>query len=619
MAWNYEVTKSYGALTTAQKKENALMFFTYFKGYMTLQAIAGILGNIERESQLNPGQIEGDSEYNVGWDDDSRGHGFIQWTGKKNVNNPLLDWQWLTDNNKNWFDGEVQCFRIKCEGENSEGADGTFYPSVTYPEYNYTWSEFCALTDVAEATKAYLHERERAGVSALQERLDSANEWYNFLLEEAECFTPRLDTEEDLISNPIYKAKTYGGYNNYRARKDFSDHEGYGYYVKRDKYDDIETEYKGHERLDDTKTVLPNCTGYAWGRAHEIMGGDPANIPKLPNANAANWYGANHGYERSETTPKLGAIACWSGGAGHVAVVEQINRDTEGKLESIVVSESGYYGGFSHSPRYYYINSLDAKYLTKGAIRSNTLYFQGYIYIPCIGMDTVEAVPAITKPEVVQINEDSTLISCRITSGVPKELFCSYTKTGSGITEILTLSPSQIDTSGFFNFELTGLSPNTQYEFYITAKNNGGSINTETVTFKTLVSLPKPVEELIISTDNKYRLSSSLFNADFKAPSSWGSTINITTRGYRIYLISNGRRLNFFEKIFKNNANESFSFTPNNFLGQNVKTGENLQIGVESFVELSNGERLYSKMVGSNVVYLLEKDFEAYLKAYQTT
>ena len=54
----------------------------------------------------------------------------------------------------------------------------------------------------------------------------------------------------------------------------------------------------------------------------------------------------NDGYKRG-STPKLGAIACWSlgvvgignDGAGHVAVVEQINSDG-----SIIVSESNYGG-----------------------------------------------------------------------------------------------------------------------------------------------------------------------------------------------------------------------------------------------------------------------------------
>lgn len=86
---------------------------------------------------------------------------------------------------------------------------------------------------------------------------------------------------------------------------------------------------------------LPNCTCYAFGRFWELTGG---TMPSLSWGNAEEWYGKTDGYSRGQT-PKLGAIACWrkgaagvsSDGAGHVAIVEQINADG-----SIVTSDSGY-------------------------------------------------------------------------------------------------------------------------------------------------------------------------------------------------------------------------------------------------------------------------------------
>lgn len=86
---------------------------------------------------------------------------------------------------------------------------------------------------------------------------------------------------------------------------------------------------------------LPNCTCYAFGRFWELTGGE---MPSLSWGNAENWYGKSDGYSRG-TTPKLGAVICWrvgavgngSDGAGHVAIVEQINADG-----SIVTSESGW-------------------------------------------------------------------------------------------------------------------------------------------------------------------------------------------------------------------------------------------------------------------------------------
>ena len=117
-------------------------------------------------------------------------------------------------------------------------------------------------------------------------------------------------------------------------------------------------------------SVLPNCVGYAWGRARELLGKDP----KLSRANAENWYGHNDGYERG-ATPRLGAIACWrrgkagvaSDGAGHVAVVEQINADG-----SILVSNSDYGG------RRFYTQTYKAPNYAIGG----TYVFQGFIYLP---------------------------------------------------------------------------------------------------------------------------------------------------------------------------------------------------------------------------------------------
>lgn len=91
--------------------------------------------------------------------------------------------------------------------------------------------------------------------------------------------------------------------------------------------------------------VLANCVGYAAGRFNEIIGaGKFVYYQYAPNAECfykfAGQYGLATGAE-----PRAGAIAVWSkgspdnpnDGAGHVAIVEQINSDG-----SIITSESGY-------------------------------------------------------------------------------------------------------------------------------------------------------------------------------------------------------------------------------------------------------------------------------------
>lgn len=91
--------------------------------------------------------------------------------------------------------------------------------------------------------------------------------------------------------------------------------------------------------------VLANCVGYAAGRFNEIIGaGRFVYLNYPPNAEDFYAAAAAQGLQVGQE-PKLGAIIVWAkgktataaDGAGHVAVVEQINEDG-----SITTSESGY-------------------------------------------------------------------------------------------------------------------------------------------------------------------------------------------------------------------------------------------------------------------------------------
>lgn len=114
---------------------------------------------------------------------------------------------------------------------------------------------------------------------------------------------------------------------------------------------------------------LPNCTCYAWGRWYELTG----SKPNLCTQDAENWYSYNDGYSRGQT-PKLGAVIVWakgevgddSDGAGHVAIVEQINADG-----SIVTSNSAYGGSL------FYMQTLEP-----GWNMGDAYTFLGFIYCP---------------------------------------------------------------------------------------------------------------------------------------------------------------------------------------------------------------------------------------------
>ena len=79
---------------------------------------------------------------------------------------------------------------------------------------------------------------------------------------------------------------------------------------------------------------LPNCVGYCWGAWYEMMG----KRPNLSRRDAKEWYGYTaDGYARSKA-PELGAVACWNGTYGHVAIVVGIHDD------HITVAQSNYGG-----------------------------------------------------------------------------------------------------------------------------------------------------------------------------------------------------------------------------------------------------------------------------------
>ena len=151
----------------------------------------------------------------------------------------------------------------------------------------------------------------------------------------AATFTPRLTAPES--NNKYYYDSNYNVYQKY----------GYG---------------------------LPNCTAYAYGRAYEILGKEP----NLSWFSAERWYGDNisKGAYKYGSTPKVGAIACWSYGyGGHVAVVETI--DSNGNM---TLSNSEWGG------RTFYLTTAKTTDSNPGG--NSWWTFQGYIYL----IDSAEVV-----------------------------------------------------------------------------------------------------------------------------------------------------------------------------------------------------------------------------------
>lgn len=100
---------------------------------------------------------------------------------------------------------------------------------------------------------------------------------------------------------------------------------------------------------------VPNCVTYARGRANEILDAkysNPNERPKIElSGNAKTWwekYKDCYGGSSSDVNAaKKGAIMVWGGGKsryGHVAVVEEVNRNEDGTVKNVLYSESSWGG-----------------------------------------------------------------------------------------------------------------------------------------------------------------------------------------------------------------------------------------------------------------------------------
>lgn len=160
------VLDDYGPEMTA----NAYMVYSFFnKLGFTAEAIAGLLGNMQQESGINPGRWQGGS---------GPGYGLVQWDPASNyMNYATRNGIDINDADSNG-DGQCQCID---DGE----SEGQWLPNTpTAIEHNtrYSWAEFSQLTDVNEAVRAFLYEYERAGTPMLENRYTYAAYWYGIIM-----------------------------------------------------------------------------------------------------------------------------------------------------------------------------------------------------------------------------------------------------------------------------------------------------------------------------------------------------------------------------------------------------------------------------------------------------
>lgn len=152
-------------LTLAEMQVNARYIYQFLssRGW-TLNAIAGMLGNFQKESTINPGIWQSLDEGNT-----SLGYGLVQWTPATKY----LDW--CTSEGLEPSDMDSALLRIIYELENGL----QYYPTDDYPE---TFSQFKTSTKSAYYLgMAFVYNYERPA-SATSERGENAQYWYDYLL-----------------------------------------------------------------------------------------------------------------------------------------------------------------------------------------------------------------------------------------------------------------------------------------------------------------------------------------------------------------------------------------------------------------------------------------------------
>ena len=166
-------------LSSDEMKNNAILAFRYLssKGW-SLNAIAGVLGNMEIESTINPGIWQNLTETA------SNGFGLVQWTPSTNFT------EWAISKGYAIDDGNAQLRWIDEETVNN----GQWIPTS---DYDLSFDEFKKSSkDPSWCASAFLKNFERAGVEKEMDRRVNAIAWKIY-----------IETSEDLPGSPTTKPK----------------------------------------------------------------------------------------------------------------------------------------------------------------------------------------------------------------------------------------------------------------------------------------------------------------------------------------------------------------------------------------------------------------------------
>ena len=165
--WNAIQTNQNPGVNDEWKKVNVNIIANFFRGYgWTDNAIAGLLGNMDIESFINPAQFEIGSVYT----DNNYGFGLVQWTSSSRID--FINWagaDWLTN-----YDKQLQ--RIIYE------LNGGYVQWIPVSMYNYmTFQQYTQSTESPEYLVMVFERSYERGTPMEAQRTAAARKWYDYL------------------------------------------------------------------------------------------------------------------------------------------------------------------------------------------------------------------------------------------------------------------------------------------------------------------------------------------------------------------------------------------------------------------------------------------------------
>ena len=152
-------------LSESEMQNNALIVKEYLLGKgWTINAISGLLGNMESESSINPAIWQSLNEGNM-----SGGFGLVQWTPATNFTD------WADSKGYEWTDGTAQLLWI----DEETSSFGQWIPTT---DYNFSFETFKTSSESPSyLASAFLKNFERAGVEVEEARRTQAEKWYSYI------------------------------------------------------------------------------------------------------------------------------------------------------------------------------------------------------------------------------------------------------------------------------------------------------------------------------------------------------------------------------------------------------------------------------------------------------